>query len=264
MKKLLVLAAVVLLASQMTGCGVIHTGDVGMRTQFGQVSSEPVPVGFYTAILSSVDEYTAKETFVALNGLKPRAHDNLTLKDLDVTVYYRMEPAKIPSFAMTHSGMSAKFDNDAFTRPGYILLSNVAQGVISDEVSKLDSLTLHQNRQTLEANIKKSLQTTLDGSDKGYFDVTRVIVQAIQTDPAIEASIQKSIQAGKDLEAATKQVSVKEQLAYANEKLAQSLTPAYLQHEYIEALKDCATSKSCTMIIDGSKGGALVNLQATK
>lgn len=260
MKKLLAILAVIA-ATQLTGCGTISTGDVGVRTTFGTVSQEEVGVGFYTALFSHVDEYTVKETSVTLDNMTPKAKDKLILKDLDVTVYYKMHANKVADFASTHASMSAVMKGEGAARPGYFLIENIAKGVISDETSKFDSLTLHQNRTALELAIKNSLAAQLDKTDPGYFEITRVIISSLLTDPTIEESIRKSIMVQNELATATQQVEVKRQLALANEKLTQSLTPTFLQHEYIEALKQCANGAHCTMVIDGSKGGAMMNIK---
>lgn len=257
-------AAIIALSAMLAGCGgTIDTGNVGVRTQFGKIQQEVEQPGAYLAVLSHVDEYTVKETSVPLAKLTPKAKDKLILKELDVTVYYKVHANKVAEFASTHGAMSAQLGGEHSWRPGYYLIENVAKGVISDETSKFDSLTLHQNRQALEAAIKVSLAEQLTKTDPGYFDITRVVISTLLTDPSIEDSIRKSIMVQNDLAAATQQVQVKQQLALANEKLTQSLTPMFLQHEYIEALKTCAGSQHCTMIIDGSKGGALVNVASS-
>ncbi|WP_374335374.1 SPFH domain-containing protein [Methyloversatilis sp.] len=257
--KYIKVAIVMLFAAMTTACGFIETGEVGVRKTFGKIDNEEVSVGFYTAVLSSVDTYSIKETVVDLKDLKPRALDNLSLRDLDVSVYYTVNPSIIAEFSASNAGMSAKGE-DGRIYPGYNLIQRLASGEINDKVAKMESLKLHQNRDTLENDVLAGLQAQLDAKVPGGFKVTRVVVTGIQTDPAIEASIQKSIQAEKDLEIATKQVQVKQQQALANEKLTQSLTPAYLQYEYIKALQDCASSKDCTMIVDQSSSSKMLNV----
>jgi regulator of protease activity HflC (stomatin/prohibitin superfamily) len=253
-------AVLILLATlSMTACGFIETGDVGVRKTFGEVDPKEIPVGFYTSVMSDVDVYIIKETVVDLQNLKPRASDNLSLRELDVSVYYTINPEIVAEFTSTNSGMSAQAENGKIY-PGYLLIERLASGEVNDAVAKMPSLTLHQNRNTLEAAVHEGLQKQLDSKVVGGFKVTRVVVTAIQTDPAIEASIQKSIQAEKDLEIATKQVQVKQQEALANTQLTKSLTPEYLDYERIKAEQACAENPGCTMIIDRSGSQKLVNI----
>ncbi|TSP14025.1 SPFH domain-containing protein [Cupriavidus campinensis] len=247
----------------LSGCGFgfVETGQVGVRTAYGKIQSDEVSPGFYTAILSSVDKYTVKETSVELRDMKPRAKDNLTLKDLDVTVYYTTNPGRVAEFASEKGGQSARMEGESFLRPGYMLVQKLAQGAAQDAVSHLDSLTLHQNRTALEDAIVKATQAELDkATHLGDFTVTRAVVTSVQTDPAVEESIRRSIQVQKDVETATQQVKVKQQEAEAMGKINASLTPAYLQHEYNVALTECAKRASCTMIVGTSGATPIVNI----
>src|SRR3569832_2851265 len=89
MKKLFYLMALVATLT-LTGCyGRIETGNVGLRTDFnGTVNSKVEQEGLFTALMSHVDQYTLKEVAVYLENMTPKAHDNLSLKELDVTVYF--------------------------------------------------------------------------------------------------------------------------------------------------------------------------------
>lgn len=258
MKKLF-LIALIGLSSLLTACGQIETGNVGVRTSFGKIQAEEEAPGVYTALLSHVDEYTTKETYVSLQNLTPKAKDKLILKDLDVTVYYKTNPAKVADFASTHSGMSARMQDESFIRPGYILIDNVARGIVSDQVSEFDSLTLHQNRTDLEAVIKASLTAQLDKTDPGYFEITRVVVSSLLTDPSVEESIRKNIAMTNEIDTARKEVQKKLEEANAMTKTANALTPMLLQHEYIQAIDKCASNSGCTLFV-GAPGGLNMTL----
>lgn len=239
------------LAGLLTGCGAIETGNVGVRTQFGQVEQTEVQPGFYTAVLSSVTEYTAKETSVSISDLTPKAADKLMLKDLDVTIFYESNPTLVADFVSHRSGMSALVQGDSAVRPGYVLIDKLARGASSSAVAKFDSQQLHSSREALEAEIRTMLQADLEASDPGMFKITRVNISSLLTDSSIEDSIRKNIQAQNDIATATKRVEVREQEAEANIKLAASLTPAFLQHEYIKAIEKCAENNGCMLIVGG-------------
>lgn len=252
---------VLLSALALGACGFIDTGTVGVRTQQGQIQSKVEHAGFYTSFLSSLDEYTIKETTVDFEKLTPRAKDNLRLESLSVTVYYQANGDMLPDFQSKHAGQSLQLSGDSFIRPGYVLIHNVGSGVINDSVSHFDSLTMHQNRTALELEIKTNLQTALNIEEPGMFQITRVIVTDLHTDPSIEASIRQAIMAQKQVETATQIVQVKKQEALANEQVAQSLTAPYLQHEYNQALLECAKNEHCTMIVGGNSN-AQIQLKA--
>ena len=88
-------AAAVVLAvvlGALTSCGTIETGNVGVRTTLGKVNPEEVEPGIFVGVpgISGVQVFSAKEIAVDLNDLTPKARDNLSLRDLDLTVYCRV------------------------------------------------------------------------------------------------------------------------------------------------------------------------------
>lgn len=259
MKRILTLM-VVLCSVVLSGCGVIDQGNVGVRTQFGEVESKPVSTGFYSSVLSSVDIYTTKEIAVSLKDLTPKAKDNLKMEKLDLSVYYVTKADAIPSFQTKFSNMSVQGENGVWL-PGYSLVHDVAQSASMDSVATFDSLTIHQNRSPLEATIKDRAQAMLDTASPNTFVVTRVIVTVADTDKSIEQSIQNNIMADKDLQTATKRVAIRQQEALANKAIEGSLTPEFLQHEYNLAVADCAKRASCTMIVDGSNSAKAIQLK---
>jgi regulator of protease activity HflC (stomatin/prohibitin superfamily) len=92
--------------------GTISTGNIGVRTTLGVINPVAVTPGVYLKwpFISSVDEFSAKEISIDLNDLKPKAKDNLSLREMDVTVYYRAEGDKIP-------GLQTKYANQSIRAP---------------------------------------------------------------------------------------------------------------------------------------------------
>lgn len=250
---------VILGALTLSGCGgVIDEGNVGVRTQWGEVDRNPVEAGWYTSFMSDVNVYTTKETGVDLTKMTPKAKDNLSLEELDVTVYYTPNAAKVPWFQVKFSGQSAEVDG--VYAVGYNLVKTAASSSTMDAVSTLDSMTIHTQRSELEKLIKERAQQQLNIAAPDMFTITRVLVTKALTDPSIEQSIRDNVMADKRLDTATKNVSIREQESLANEKLTNSLSPAFLQHEYNLALAECAKSDKCTLIVDGSSSGKILNV----
>lgn len=247
------------IALLLTACGTIDSGNVGVRKTFGTVDTDEVDVGFYTAIISSVDEYSAKENAILLENLTPKARDNLSLRDMDVVVFYRALPNTIADLSIKYAGQSVESEQ-GYLYPAYNLVHAVARNVVYDEVSRLESLIIHTKRDELAVRIREGLQKELDANDKGVFQVTRVVVRAIATDPAVEASIRDAVAAQKRLEAMTvqediarKQAAVDiaraEGIAKANNIIQQSLTREYLQHEANEVMAKFAEKGGATTVI---------------
>lgn len=260
MSRMLKSCAVALMAIAMTGCGMMEQGNVGVRTQFGKIDPALVTPGFYTSIVSNVTEYTGKETTIELERLQPQALDKMTVQDFEATVFYQANVAALPSFQSRFAGQSATVGNEGFVRPGYIMLAGMARSAVMGEVSKFNADQLNTSRTALEQGIKADLQAKIDAKAPGTFTITGVVIRNILNDPQVQESIRRNVTAKNDLATATTLVSKREQEALANEKLNTSFTPAFLQHEFNEALKACADNPKCTLIIDGSNSGKMLNL----
>ncbi|UUZ75452.1 hypothetical protein LP414_27435 [Polaromonas sp. P1(28)-13] len=189
-----------------------------------------------------------------LDNLTPKAKDQLSLKELDVTVYYRVNPDYIRPLAVKRTQQSVDIGSGVYA-PQRILVESVSRSEIADVVSKHDSMTIHTVRTALEGESQKAIQKNLDASDPGAFVITRVVVRQVLTDPTVEAAIRNVVAKGKEKEAADLQVGIAMSLAEATAKTAQTLTPAFLQHEYNLALMEFAKNKGGTVILDGSSSG---------
>jgi regulator of protease activity HflC (stomatin/prohibitin superfamily) len=256
----LVLLAVVLVA--VTSCGTVESGNVGIRTTLGKVNPEEIEPGLYFGVpgVSGVQEFSAKEIGLDLNDLTPKARDNLSLRDLDVTVYYRVAGASIADLYVKYAGQHTRDEGSRVNLPAYAMLQRLARNAIYEQASRIDSLVMHTRRDELAAAVSKALQVELDANDKGVFTVTRVVIRALTTDPAIEKAIQESVAAQKQLETtkqriaiaeAEAQVEVKraEGIAKSNQIINQSLTREYLQHESNLALLKFAEKGGTTTVV---------------
>jgi regulator of protease activity HflC (stomatin/prohibitin superfamily) len=263
----------------VTSCGTIETGNVGVRTTLGNVNAQEVEPGIYLGVpgISSVQVFSAKEIAVELNDLTPKARDNLSLRDLDLTVYYRVAPGAIADLYVKYAARHSRAEGTREYLPAYQLVHGVSRNVIYEETSKLDSLVMHTQRDEMATAVRRGIQAELDTNDKGVFTVTRVVVRALTTDPAIEKAIQESVAAQKQLETtrqriqiaeAEAQVEIKkaEGIAKANQIINQSLTREYLQHESNLALmKFAEKGGAATVVIPANMQTApLINIGAAK
>jgi regulator of protease activity HflC (stomatin/prohibitin superfamily) len=109
--------------------GTIGTGNAGVRTTLGVISTDEVGPGIYVKwpLISSVQEFTAKEIAIDLQDLTPKAKDNLSLQDMDVTVYYRANPAAIAELQAKYSGQSMLDEGTRVWMPAYGLVFRVAR-----------------------------------------------------------------------------------------------------------------------------------------
>lgn len=247
----------------LTSCGTIESGNVGVRTTLGKVNPEEVEPGLYLGVpgISRVQEFSAKEIGIDLNDLTPKARDNLSLRDLDVTIYYRVLPTAIADLYVKYAAQHGLEEGKrSVYLPANGLLQRLARNALYEQAARIDSLVMHTRRDELAAAVQKALQAELDTNDKGVFTVTRVVIRALTTDPAIEKAIQDSVAAQKQLETTKQRIAIAEAeaqveikkaegIAKANQIINQSLTREYLQHESNLALQKFAEKGGTNTVV---------------
>ena len=266
---------VVALALGLGAFGTIATGNVGVRTTFGVISQNEVGPGVYVKwpVISTVEEFSAKELAIDLTDLTPKAKDNLSLRDMDITVYYKTASAAISELQSKYAGQSARVRDEGYWMPAYQLVLRVARNVAYEEVARVDSLVMHTKRDDLAAAIQHNMQEELDRTDPGVFTVTRAVVRSVITDPSIEASIRQAVANQKKLEAMAVQTEIAKKeadirvteahgIAESNRIIAGSLTREYLQHEANQALiKFAEKGNTNTVVVPaGTNLAPLINI----
>jgi regulator of protease activity HflC (stomatin/prohibitin superfamily) len=263
------------IAVVLSSAGTLESGNVGVRTTLGKVDPEEVTAGVYFKLpfITRIQEFSAKEIGIDLNDLTPKAKDNLSLRDLDVTVFYKTTDGAVADLYVKYAAQHLRDEATRVYFPAYGLLQRLSRNAVYEETAKFDSLIMHTRREELAQAVLKALQGELDKNDKGVFSVTRVVIRQLTTDPAIEKAIQDSVAAQKQLETtkqriqiaeAEAQVEIKkaEGIAKANQIINQSLTREYLQHESNLALQKFAEKGASTVVIPANMQTApLINIQ---
>jgi len=261
---IIIVGAVVVFSSSY----IIETGNVGVKKTLGTVDLEEVTPGFHLRLplVTSVREFSGKENSFDLTDLTPKAADNLSLRDLDVTVFYSTSANKISDVAVKYAASEQPAEGGVLF-PGYALVWREARGAIYEVVAKVDSLQLHKQRNELQADVQSLLQRRLDDEDPKVFNISRVVVRALNTDPSIEASIQLAVQNQKRLEAkkieveiAAKEAEIEVAKAKANQIINASLTAEYLQHEINLALREFAKNDGQAIVIPANMQGFQIML----
>ncbi len=267
------------LAALLAGCTQIDTGNVGVERTLGKVSTEALPPGIYFTVFKTVDEFTAKEIGFQLADMTPKSRDNLTMKDVDIDIYFKVMPAAVP-------GLFTKYQGDVMrhadiVRDGskdlviaYSRVSREAREAVYKAIAEMDATTMHTKRAELSEAVRAQLQKELDTNDKGAFVVTAVNVRNLLTDPAIEAAIRQRAETDQAIERKRKEVELAkaeaerliveaEGQAKANQILSASLTPALKEIKLAELQRDAAlaiANKAGNTVLLGGGAQPLVNV----
>ncbi len=245
----------------------VQSGNVAVERTLGKVNHTEQRQGlnFKAPVLTTKQEFSAKEIAIDIDDLKPKAADNLSLRDLDVSVYYRVPPERISELYVKYAN-AARRGPDGIWLPAFGLVVREARAAIYEKVSEIDSLQLHKQRELLQNEVLSELQGRLERSDSGDIFITRVVVRALNTDPSIEAAIREAVEAEKRLEAKQVQVEIAKKdaeieierakgIAEANSIINQSLTAEYLQHEINKALHEFAENEGSVVVIPANMQG---------
>ena len=268
MKTLLLIAMVFFVAA----CGRIETGEVGVRIDFNKtVESGEMPPGIYFNPLSSVEHYSVKEIEIPIEDMTPKAKDNLSIRDLDLSVFYRVEPSMVADLYVKYTGQS-KWDREVGVwLPASNLVARVAREAVFDTIADYESLTIHTKRETISSEIRQRLQAVLDQTDKGAFQITRVVVRQMVTDPALEESIRAAVQMQKRVEAKREELNLAKAeadrlrveaqgLADADRIRASALTPELLRLKELQVQNDFARQGTHTVLL-GAPVTPLLNVK---
>ena len=264
--KAIIIAVVVGIVAFMSAY-TVETGNVAVERTLGKVDHDEKGQGlnFKMPFVTNSLEFSAKEIAIDINDLTPKAADNLSLKDLDVSVFYRVPQDRISELFVKYASAAAR-GADGVYMPAYGLMYREARSAIYEQVSEIDSLQLHKQRELLQESVLEELQGRLEKSDPGDLIITRVVVRALNTDPSIEAAIRDAVEAEKRLEAKQVQVEIAKKdaeieierakgIAEANNIINSSLTAEYLQHEVNTALLRFADNDGSVVVIPANMQG---------
>lgn len=246
MKKLLLIPAVAILGA----CTQIDTGNVGVESTLGQVKDETMPPGVYFTIFKRVTEVSAKELRLSLDDMKPQTKDKITLADLDVDIFYQIDPSKAPKIMTRWPGDAVEFKGEDGVRIGNSYVSRQAREAVYNAIAQYGSDTVHTERVNIAAKVVESLQKDLDESaGKGLFFVRSANVRNLVTDPALEQSIKEA--ANRNFQIAAKQKEVE-------------LAKAEAERKRVEAQGEADAIRLRASAIQAQGGQQYVELEAIK
>lgn len=263
-----VIASILVITSLYFTIVLIESGNVGVRKTLGKVNPEEATPGLNIKmpVITNITEFVGKEIAIDLTDLTPKAADNLSLRDMDVTIFYRADSGQIADLYVKYANAHQYDEESDSYFPAYRLVYRESRRAAYETVARIDSLTMHKKREQIADFIKTRLQETLDSNDPDVFEVTRVVIRSILTDPSIEESIREAVANQKRLEAKQVMVEIErknaeieairaEGIANANNIINKTLTTEYLQHELNLTLQKFAETGANTIVIPANMQG---------
>lgn len=241
-----VLAAVTLLAA---GCQRIETGEVGLRRGFDKQiqKTELLPGSFNQEIVGEVIVFPVKQIALQLENMTPQTLDHSTLKDLDITVIYNINPSSVAELYTTESqGFHSRNDRGE-TVLMYNYLQTVANSAAYKSINKYEALEVSSKRDLVEADILKFMTSALEDKKLvGAITIVQVQVKSILPAQSITDSANNVITAQNNKNAKSVEVEIAKLEAQRLSALSQNTNNI----EYMKA-------KALQDIGEGVKSGAV-------
>lgn len=209
------------LLALLTGCSQIDTGNVGVVKTGGQYKAKELQPGWHFTLFSTVFEVSTKENVVAFNDMRPKTADQITVEDLDLDVYYSINPAKAQETLTRLAGDLTK-NEDGDYMPGRNYVTRAAREAVYNVMATVKASDAQAKRSQIPADIAAALQKELDGKfGKDWFTVANVNLRNLTVDSKLEQAIRESAQVQYQIDAKEKQVKLAEAEAARQRAIAQ-------------------------------------------
>jgi regulator of protease activity HflC (stomatin/prohibitin superfamily) len=200
-----VLAAAVLAA----GCTRIETGEVGVRVGFDKQvqSGELQPGSFNQTLIGDVLTFPIKDVAVAVDNMTPLAKDNSTMKDVDMTVIYSINPSQVSElYTSKNQSFHAKNKEDTLLMYNYIF--QAARNGLYKAAREYEALDMNDNRAAIELKIREAMQATLAAEKlENSITIQQVLVRGMTPADSVVASANDLVRSKNELK--QKEVEVK-------------------------------------------------------
>ena len=246
-----VLAAAVLAA----GCTRVQTGEVGVRVGFDkQVKpGELQPGSFNQTLVGDVLTFPVKDVAVPVENLTPLSKDNSTMKDVDMTVHYTINPAQVSELYTTkNKSFHAVNKEDTLLMFNYVF--QAARNGLYKAAREHEALDMNDHRADIEQKVREHIAATfaaekLDGS----LTVTQVMIRNVLPADTVVASANELVRAKnersrKEVEVETAKLEAQRMQALASQG-GQSIAYMNAQTEQIKAQAQLEAAKKGSLMM---------------
>lgn len=200
-----IVAAAVLAA----GCNRIETGEVGVRIGWDKQvkSGELQPGSFNQTLIGDVLTFPVKDVAVAVDNMTPLAKDNSTMKDVDMTVIYSINPNQVSElYTSKNQSFHAKNKEDTLLMYNYIF--QAARNGLYKAAREYEALDMNDNRAAIEQKVREAMQSTISAEKlDGSITIQQVLVRSMVPADSVVASANDLVRAKNELR--QKEVEVK-------------------------------------------------------
>jgi len=258
------LAIVSALIATTVGCTRIETGEVGVRVGFDkQVKpGELLPGSFNQTLIGDVLTFPVRDVSVKIDDMTPLARDNSTMKDMDVTVIYNINPTQVSElYVSKNRSFHVKHGGDTYLMFNYIF--NASRNAAYKAARKYDALTMNDSRAQMEQDMKEIIAKTLaDENLAGSITVSQVLIRALTPADSVVASANELVRSKnellqKEVEVKTAEAESRRMAALTNQS-AQSI--AYMQAQALMNISEGVKNGKVHTIVVPTDFKGMVNV----
>lgn len=232
MKTLIIAGAIS--AILLGGCTRIETGEVGVRIGFDKQihPGELMPGSFNQTLIGEVLTFPVKDVNVRIDDMTPIAKDNSTMKDVDATVIYSINPSQVSEIYSQKSRAFHRTAQDGDVYLMYNYMVQAARNAVYKAMREYEALNMNDNRQLIEAKVREIMQSSLrDEKLDNSLTVQQVLIRSIVPADTVVASANELVRSKnellqKEVEVKTAEAEARRMAALANQS-SQSI--AYMQ-----------------------------------
>jgi len=197
MKKFFAATAIAALAIMSAGCTRIETGEVGVRIGYDKQikQGELLPGSFNQTLVGSIITFPIKDVSAVIENMTPIAKDNSTMKDFDLSVIYSINQSQVAELYSSKSrSFHAEANGDIYLMYNYV--TQTARNAAYKSAREYEALTMNDNREAMETQIKAIINATLQAEGLGNsITISRVQIRGVVPADSIVASANELVRA---------------------------------------------------------------------
>jgi regulator of protease activity HflC (stomatin/prohibitin superfamily) len=194
----------------VTGCTRIETGEVGVRIGFDKQiqTGELQPGSFNQTLIGNVLTFPVKDVAVTIDNMTPLAKDNSTMKDVDMSVIYSINPAQVSELYTSKNRSFHATSTDGDTLLMYNYIFQAARNGLYKSAREYEALDMNDNRAAIELKIREAMQATLAAEKlENSITIQQVLVRGMVPADSVVASANELVRSKNELK--QKEVEVK-------------------------------------------------------
>ncbi len=224
MRGLIGIGLSIVVASSLTACATVSSGEVGVKTNWGVVDSQPLNPGVHLYIpfiqgvnVLSVRTVPLPEEFATLTS------DGQSLK-ITATATYSINGLKAPDIYKTIGRDEESVKNT--------VIVPVLLGVVKDVISKHDMFYIIENQTTVAQEIAAGVAERLKTKD--FINFQAIVITGFVPDPQVQQAIEQKQIAKQKLEQKQTEVAIAQKEAERLKALQTALTPENILNRAVE------------------------------